>query len=343
MRNMHGSRPVRATAALVMSTALMTGLGTVSNAAPAPLNQLRKLAREAERTSEKIHHANDDLQKAKRDEAAAKKAIAKASKDAAIAEHKREGMQEPLNKIASINLRNGQTAGVVRVLMADSPQEILDQSRSEAAMTQTTLNILVDYEKVVNSAHQAQRTAAENREKAVKAQAQARKAQRDLNKERITMRKRIAAVRSEFASLPPSQRDSWKRVKLPAGFDPKIAFGNNILGNKALQIAMTRMYGEQLDQMLLTAPVLFTGRTVSLASPCHGLARVWQLVDLPFPQRISSLEISLSTTPMLAMSVFMQVMGRCCTLLRLGRLFNLHRFTTHLLKRFVVTRRCADH
>lgn len=241
MRNMHGSRPVRATAALVMSTALMTGLGTVSNAAPAPLNQLRKLAREAERTSEKIHHANDDLQKAKRDEAAAKKAIAKASKDAAIAEHKREGMQEPLNKIASINLRNGQTAGVVRVLMADSPQEILDQSRSEAAMTQTTLNILVDYEKVVNSAHQAQRTAAENREKAVKAQAQARKAQRDLNKERITMRKRIAAVRSEFASLPPSQRDSWKRVKLPAGFDPKIAFGNNILGNKALQIAMTRI------------------------------------------------------------------------------------------------------
>ncbi|MCP6423350.1 hypothetical protein NL463_28990, partial [Klebsiella pneumoniae] len=85
--------------------------GTVSNAAPAPLNQLRKLDREAERTSEKIHHANDDLQKAKRDEAAAKKAIAKASKDAAIAEHKREGMQEPLNKIASINLRNGQTAG----------------------------------------------------------------------------------------------------------------------------------------------------------------------------------------------------------------------------------------
>ena len=125
--------------------------------------------------------------------------------------------------------------------MADSPQEILDQSRSEAAMTQTTLNILVDYEKVVNSAHQAQRTAAENREKAVKAQAQARKAQRDLNKERITMRKRIAAVRSEFASLPPSQRDSWKRVRLPAGFDPKIAFGNNILGNKALQIAMTRI------------------------------------------------------------------------------------------------------
>lgn len=226
---------------MLLSTALIAGLGSAANAAPTPLDQLRKLAREAERTSEQIHQAKDTLKRAKRDQISAEKAIAKANKAAAAAERKRAGMQEPLNNIASINLRNTQNVGVMRVLMADSPQEILDQSRSEAALTQTTLNILVDYENAMNAASEAKQTAADNRAKAIEAQVKARKAQADLNKARIAMRKRIAAVQGEFASLPPNLRNEWKSVKLPEGFDPKIAFGDNILGNKALQIAMTRI------------------------------------------------------------------------------------------------------
>lgn len=238
---MRGSRPVRGTAAVVLSTALIAGLGSAANAAPTPLGQLRKLAREAERTSEQIHQANDTLKRAKRDQVSAEKAIVKANKAAAIAERKRARMQGPLNNIASINLRNTQNVGVMSVLMAESPQEILDQSRSEAALTQTTLNILVDYENAMNAASQAKKSAVDNRAKAIEAQAKARKAQADLDKARIAMRKRIASVQGEFASLPPNLRNEWKSVKLPEGFDPKIAFGANILGNKALQIAMTRI------------------------------------------------------------------------------------------------------
>lgn len=238
---MRGSRPVRGTAAVVLSTALIAGLGSAANAAPTPLGQLRKLAREAERTSEQIHQANDTLKRAKRDQVSAEKAIVKANKAAAIAERKRARMQGPLNNIASISLRNTQNVGVMSVLMAESPQEILDQSRSEAALTQTTLNILVDYENAMNAASQAKKSAVDNRAKAIEAQAKARKAQADLDKARIAMRKRIASVQGEFASLPPNLRNEWKSVKLPEGFDPKIAFGANILGNKALQIAMTRI------------------------------------------------------------------------------------------------------
>lgn len=238
---MRESRYMQATAAVVLSTALVAGVNLPVNAAPTPIEQLRKLAREAERTAEQIHHANDTLKQAKRDQITAEKAIAKARKKAAAAERKRASMQGTVNNIASINLRNTQNVGVVKVLMANSPQEILDQSRSEAALTQTTLNILVDYEKAIDAAKDAKETASANRAKALKAQAQARKAQAQLNKARIAMRKRIAAVQSEFASLPPSLQKAWKRVSLPEGFDPKIAFGTNILGNKALQIAMTRI------------------------------------------------------------------------------------------------------
>jgi len=234
-------RTAKAAVASILSGALLLGMQVPAAAESAPLKELRSLARQAEQTAERMHNASDNLRAARKAEKKARAAIAKAIKARKAAERRRIGMQEPVNNLAAINLRNGNQIGVMTVLMSTTPQEILDQSRSEAAITQTTANLIYQYSSAQKDAIKARKIAEKNRQEAIRQAAKARKAQDALEKERIALRKKIANVKRKFASLPPHLADEWKTVKLPKGFDPQIAFGRNLLGNKALQIAMTRI------------------------------------------------------------------------------------------------------
>ena len=84
----------------------------------APLKELRSLARQAEQTAERMHNASDNLRAARKAEKKARAAIAKAIKARKAAERRRIGMQEPVNNLAAINLRNGNQIGVMTVLMS---------------------------------------------------------------------------------------------------------------------------------------------------------------------------------------------------------------------------------
>lgn len=234
-------RTAQAAAAFMLSGALVVGLHAPAVAESAPLKELRGLARQAEQTAERMHNASDKLREARKAEKKARIAIAKAIQTGKVAERRRLSMQGPVNNIAAINLRNGNQIGVMTVLMSTTPQEILDQSRSEAAITQTTANLIYQYSSAKRDAIKARQTAEKNRQEALRQAAKARKAQDSLDKERIALRKKIADVKRKFASLPPNLREEWRTVKLPKGFDPQIAFGRNLLGNRALQIAMTRI------------------------------------------------------------------------------------------------------
>lgn len=234
-------RAVKAATALVLSGALAMGLQAPAVAESGPLKELRGLARQAEETAERMHYASDQLKAARKAEKKARIAIYKASKAHKMAELRRRGMQGSVNNIAAINLRNGNQIGVMTVLMSKTPQEILDQSRSEAAITQTTANLIYAYSEAQENALEARKTAEKNRKEALRQSAKARKAQADLERQRLALRKKIANVKRKFAELPPNLAEEWKSVKLPKGFDPQIAFGRNLLGNKALQIAMTRI------------------------------------------------------------------------------------------------------
>lgn len=241
MHNSPMGRVARVASAFVLTGALFVGMQAPAVAESAPLKELRGLARQAEQTAERMHNASDKLREARKAEKKARIAIAKATKSGKVAERRRLAIQGPVNNIAAINLRNGNQIGVMTVLMSTTPQEILDQSRSEAAITQTTANLIYQYSSAQKDAIDARKTAEKNRKEALRQAANARKAQRALDKERIALRKKITNVKRKFASLPPNLREEWKTVKLPKGFDPQIAFGRNLLGNKALQIALTRI------------------------------------------------------------------------------------------------------
>lgn len=248
MQNVHFSSVSKATCALTLSAVGLlgsvmapTGLPAAQAAESAPLKELRALARQAEQTSERIHHANVELKRARDAERKAAADIVQAKKNFEEAENRRKAMQPSVNNIASLNLRGGQSIGVMTVLMAHSPQDILDQSRSEAALTQTTLSVINKYANAQQDAKDAEKEAEKNRKLARENAAKVIKMQERLDQQRRIMRKKITAVKMKFASLPPGLQEQWKTVSLPEGFDPQIAFGRNLLGNKALQIAMTRI------------------------------------------------------------------------------------------------------
>ncbi len=212
-------RGLRIVASLSLLVALLPGTGNADPASDA-LARLNELSRNAERTTEAINSAQLDLDaKLSQQRTASARAEAdKAALEAASSELNR--YQGAVDEVAAALYMRGRTDDLSAVLIADSPQQVIDQLAVQRVVSTETARRLQDFRRARQQADVAARASTDSAAASRSAAEQAARVRAELQAQQSDLMWQIDAVKAQYAALTPQQRAVLADPGPPPAQDP---------------------------------------------------------------------------------------------------------------------------
>lgn len=194
---------------VVAGFAVVSGVLTGSvHADPADdgVAKLNELSRQAEQTTEAMHSAQIDLDKKLQAQSFAEK---KHSDDIAAADSAKAQLaifQSAVDKFAAALYMGGRADGLNSILVADSPQGLIDNLSVQRVMSLEMAAQMQNYRKVGEQATKAEADSAKSAADAKTAAEQASAVRADLQRKQSELQTQINLVKSRYMTLTPDQR-----------------------------------------------------------------------------------------------------------------------------------------
>lgn len=214
---------------------------TPSEDSTAALKQMRDLAHQAEITSEALLNNELKLRDTDKSVTAHDREHKTAVGRYHSAEERRKTIQGRVNLIVRRNALSAPESSFGALLVSQTPTDLMNRVQVRSMLSSEMVRTVKRFDMAVNSANDSEKAARIAGDEAREARHDAQTERKRLNDTRLQLRKKIAAVQSHFKTLSVAQRREWRKIDIPEGFDPSIAFGTNIRGNRALRAAMTRI------------------------------------------------------------------------------------------------------
>ena len=199
---------------------LAGGLAASAPADPAEdaLAKLNELSRQAEQTTEAMHSAQLDLN----GKLAAQQAADKKHSDDQAAVQAAQGrlgtFQTAVNKLAAATYMGGRVDGMDAMLIADSPQQLIDNMAVQRVMARQMSMQMASFRSAGAQAVQAEEASAKSAAEAKSAADQAAAVRSSLQSKQSQLQVQIAVVKSQYVSLSPGQRTALAEPgPVPAG------------------------------------------------------------------------------------------------------------------------------
>ena len=170
--------------------------------------KLNELSRQAEQTTEAMHTAQLDLTKKLSLE---KAADAKHNSDQAaldLIKAKLTSYQTSVDKVAAAEYMGGRTSGLDAILIADSPQQLIDHLAVQRVMATEIAVEMGNYRTASADAAKAEGESAKSAADAKTAAEQAAAVRADLQAKQSKLQAQIAIVKSHYTALTPNQREA---------------------------------------------------------------------------------------------------------------------------------------
>ena len=176
------------------------------------LAKLNELSRQAEQTTEAMHSAQLDLNNKL---AVQQSADAKHATDVAAAESAKSQLatfQSSVDKLAAPQYMGGRTDGLDAMLIATSPQGLIDQLSVQRVIAAEMSAQMKSYRDISQQAALAEEASAKSAADAKTAAEQAAAVRADLQSKQSKLQLQIAVVKSQYTALTPSQREALAAI-----------------------------------------------------------------------------------------------------------------------------------
>ena len=176
------------------------------------LAKLNELSRQSEQTTEAMHSAQLDLNNKL---AVQQSADAKHATDVAAAESAKSQLatfQSSVDKLAAAQYMGGRTDGLDAMLIATSPQGLIDQLSVQRVIAAEMSAQMKSYRDISQQAALAEQASAKSAADAKTATEQAAAVRADLQSKQSKLQLQIAVVKSQYTALTPSQREALAAI-----------------------------------------------------------------------------------------------------------------------------------
>ncbi|WP_408068798.1 NlpC/P60 family protein [Williamsia herbipolensis] len=236
---------VQMTLVLAVALVLAVTLATPAGAEPAPrspdqlLTRYTSLGREAEKSAEAMHRAEEELGQRRRDVAAADARAAKATATLDGLSSRLDELQNRVDALVRASYRGARVNRLYAVLVSDSPQSLLDQMSGLEMVSRQTSSDLRAYKSASASATAARAEAVAARDSAAKALAAVDRTRGDLQAKQSDLQLQIAQVKAIYESLTGKQLAALRGPNID--FDPSLIPKGTAAAVVAVQAALTRI------------------------------------------------------------------------------------------------------
>jgi len=184
------------------------GLAASAPADPAEdaLAKLNELSRQAEQTTEAMHSAQLDLNGKLAAEQAADKKHSDDQAAVQAAQDRLGTFQTAVNKLAAATYMGGRVDGMDAMLIADSPQQLIDNMAVQRVMARQMSTQMASFRSAGAQAVKAEEASAKSAAEAKSAADQAAAVRSSLQSKQSQLQVQIAVVKSQYVSLSPGQR-----------------------------------------------------------------------------------------------------------------------------------------
>ncbi len=183
--------------------------------------KLNELSRQAEQTTEAMHSAQLDLSKKL---AAQKAAEGKHAADQAALEAAQAQLatyQGSVDKLAGAMYMGGRTDGLSAIMVADSPQHLIDQMSVQKVVAGEMAAQMTGYRMLTVQAAAAEQASAKSAADARTAAQRAAAVRADVQAKQSKLQVQIAVVKSQYMALTPGQRTALAAPDpVPAALPP---------------------------------------------------------------------------------------------------------------------------
>lgn len=201
-------------AMLILSTGVIAADVRADPASDA-LAQLNELSREAEQTTEAMHSAQLSLDAAVAAEAVAERRSVGDLAVAKVAQGELDTYQTAVDEVAAAEYMGGPTDGLIGILTANSPQQLIDQLAVQNAMGTEMATTMRHFREARVRADAAERASAASASEARTAVKHARAVRADLQAKQSRLRSQIAVVKSRYDALTPDQQSALAALPPP--------------------------------------------------------------------------------------------------------------------------------
>ncbi len=184
--------------------------GLAANVAADPaddaLAKLNELSRQAEQTTEAMHSAQLGLNEKLAVQQAADKKHADDQATVQAAKDRLGTFQTAVNKLAAATYMGGRVDGMDAMLIADSPQQLIDNMAVQRVMARQMSTQMASFQSAGAQAAKAEEASAKSAADAKNAAEQAAAVRASLQSKQSQLQVQIAVVKSQYVSLSPGQR-----------------------------------------------------------------------------------------------------------------------------------------
>ena len=179
-----------------------------ANADPAEdaLAKLHELSREAEKTTEAMHSAQIELDAKLADQKSAQEKLAADQLAVKTANVHLSEYQTTVDKLAAAMYMGGRTDGLSAIMMAKSPQQLIDKMAVDKVMALQIASQMDRYRAIKQQATEAEAASERSAAEARTAAEQAARVRADVQAKQSRLQVQIAIVRSQYEGLSPDQR-----------------------------------------------------------------------------------------------------------------------------------------
>ncbi len=182
------------------------------------LAKLNELSRQAEQTTEAMHSAQLDLNGKLAVQQAADKKHSDDQAAVQAAQDRLGTFQTAVNKLAAATYMGGRVDGMDAMLIADSPQQLIDNMAVQRVMARQMSMQMASFRSAGAQAVQAEEASAKSAAEAKSAADQAAAVRSSLQSKQSQLQVQIAVVKSQYVSLSPGQRTALAEPgPVPAG------------------------------------------------------------------------------------------------------------------------------
>lgn len=170
------------------------------------LAKLHELSREAEKTTEAVHSAQIDLDAKLAEQKSAEEKFAADQLAVKTANVQLADYQTTVDKLAAAMYMGGRTDGLSAIMMAKSPQQLIDKMAVDKVMAIQITSQMDRYREIKQQATAAELASESSAAEARTAAEQAARVRADVQAKQSRLQVQIAIVQSQHESLSPEQR-----------------------------------------------------------------------------------------------------------------------------------------
>lgn len=233
-------RRALATAAVTLVVTLVAAPAsadpTPPDDAPAAVQELADLNRQAEMLTEQLHFAQDQLDARRSELRVAQADLAAATASGVQARTVEDQFRGQVDRLTSASFQGARLNQLSALLVSDSPEEFLDQMAALDLLAADNNEAMRRLGGAVNQTQQAERTATDAANRAALAEQDAARIESDLARARADMERQIALVEERLDELSADERELSASEGVT---DFTVAAGSGVAG-QAVEAALSR-------------------------------------------------------------------------------------------------------